>query len=38
MGDMADGTQFWHDPEDDGSGHNSINFKEEDEYDMDLTQ
>jgi len=36
--DMGDPSQFWHDPEDDRSANNSINFKEEDEYDMDLTQ
>ncbi|CAI4213682.1 unnamed protein product [Parascedosporium putredinis] len=38
LGDVGDPSQFWHDPEDDRSGNNSINFKEEDEYDMDLTQ
>lgn len=38
MVDMGDGNQFWHDPDDDDSGHNSMNFKEEDEYDMDLGQ
>ncbi|PFH56315.1 hypothetical protein XA68_16729 [Ophiocordyceps unilateralis] len=38
-GDLGDATaQFWHDPDDDGSGNASLNFKEEDEYDMDLTQ
>jgi hypothetical protein len=37
-GDLNDTAQFWHDPDDDGSGHASLNFKEEDEYDMDLTQ
>ena len=35
--DLADTNQFWQDPEDDGSG-DALNFKEEDEYDMDLTQ
>ncbi|KAH7326700.1 hypothetical protein B0I35DRAFT_405899 [Stachybotrys elegans] len=35
-GDLNDPNQFWHDPDDD-SGHASLNFKEEDEYDMDLT-
>jgi len=37
MADMGESNQFWHDPEDDDSGHNSMNFKEEDEYDMDIT-
>lgn len=37
-GDLGDVGQFWHDPDDNGSGHASLNFKEEDEYDMDLTQ
>ncbi|KAK5987645.1 hypothetical protein PT974_11777 [Cladobotryum mycophilum] len=32
VGDIGDTAQFWHDPDDDA------NFKEEDEYDMDLTQ
>lgn len=36
--DLNDTNQFWHDPDDNGSGQASINFKEEDEYDMDLTQ
>ncbi|KAM5356273.1 hypothetical protein ACJ41O_002919 [Fusarium nematophilum] len=36
--DLGDTNQFWHDPDDNGSGRASINFKEEDEYDMDLTQ
>ncbi|KAM4059395.1 helix-loop-helix DNA-binding domain-containing protein [Hirsutella rhossiliensis] len=37
-GEIGDGTtQFWNDPDDDGEGHGSLNFKEEDEYDMDLT-
>lgn len=36
-GDLNDTNQFWHDPDDDGSGHASLNFKEDDEYDMDLT-
>ncbi|KAK2589756.1 hypothetical protein QQS21_012568 [Conoideocrella luteorostrata] len=35
-GDINDTAQFWNDPDDDGSGHASIDFKEEDEYDMDL--
>ncbi|KAG6013796.1 hypothetical protein E4U43_007113 [Claviceps pusilla] len=35
-GDMNDTAQFWNDPDDDGSGHASLQFKEEDEYDMDL--
>ncbi|CAJ2513452.1 Uu.00g015710.m01.CDS01 [Anthostomella pinea] len=35
-GDMGDAGQFWNDPDDDGSGPASINFKEEDEYGMDL--
>ncbi|KAL6690314.1 hypothetical protein J3F84DRAFT_398440 [Trichoderma pleuroticola] len=33
-GDLGDAAQFWHDPDDDAN----LNFKEEDEYDMDLTQ
>lgn len=37
-GDLTDTAQFWHDPDDNGSGNASLNFKEEDEYDMDLTQ
>ncbi|PHH59280.1 hypothetical protein CDD81_3497 [Ophiocordyceps australis] len=36
-GDLGDEAQFWHDPDDDGSGNASLNFKEEDDYDMDLT-
>lgn len=36
--DLADTNHFWHDQDDDGSGEVSLNFKEEDEYDMDLTQ
>ncbi|KFA61315.1 hypothetical protein S40285_05978 [Stachybotrys chlorohalonatus IBT 40285] len=36
-GDLNDATQFWHDPDDGGSGRASLNFKEDDEYDMDLT-
>ncbi|POR36489.1 Uncharacterized protein TPAR_03307 [Tolypocladium paradoxum] len=36
-GDLGDAAQFWNDPEDDGSANASLNFKEEDEYDMDLT-
>lgn len=34
-GDINDPDQFWHDPND-NNGH--LDFKEEDEYDMDLTQ
>jgi hypothetical protein len=37
-GGLDDPNQFWNDPDDDGSGNNSINFKEEEEYDMDITQ
>ena len=37
-GDLRDTDQFWHDPDEVGSGHNSLDFKEEDEYEMDLTQ
>lgn len=36
MGDLGDPTQFWHDPDDERNGGNSINFKEEDEYDMEM--
>jgi hypothetical protein len=36
-GDLNDAAQFWHDPDDDGSGRASLNFKEDDEYDMDMT-
>lgn len=36
-GDMGDTNQFWHDHDDDGNGNIPINFKEDDEYDMDLT-
>ena len=36
-GDIGDTAQFWHDPDDDGSGNASLNFKEEDEYEMDMT-
>ncbi|OTB03059.1 hypothetical protein M426DRAFT_46162, partial [Hypoxylon sp. CI-4A] len=35
--DMGDAGQFWNDPDDDGSGPASINFKEEDEFGMDLS-
>ena len=35
--DLGDAGQYWNDPDDDGSGAASINFKEEDEYVMDLT-
>jgi hypothetical protein len=38
MADVGDSNQFWVDPDDDDSARNSMNFKEEDEYDMDLTQ
>ncbi|KAI5463017.1 hypothetical protein BGZ63DRAFT_181225 [Mariannaea sp. PMI_226] len=34
-GDLNDTDQFWHDPSDHGG---QVDFKEEDEYDMDLTQ
>ncbi|KAI2622939.1 hypothetical protein GGS26DRAFT_231603 [Hypomontagnella submonticulosa] len=34
---VDDGGQFWNDPDDDGSGPASINFKEEDEFGMDLS-
>jgi hypothetical protein len=37
VGDLG-GDQYWNDPDDDHSGNASINFKEEDEYDMDITQ
>ncbi|PNY26040.1 Uncharacterized protein TCAP_04021 [Tolypocladium capitatum] len=36
-GDLGDAAQFWNDPDDDGSANASLDFKEEDEYDMDLT-
>lgn len=35
-GDLNDTAQFWHDPDDDANA--PLNFKAEDEYDMDLTQ
>ncbi|KAI8961759.1 hypothetical protein F5Y11DRAFT_357498 [Daldinia sp. FL1419] len=35
--DMGDGGQFWNDPDDEDSGPASINFKEEDEFGMDLS-
>ncbi|KAI1476174.1 hypothetical protein K445DRAFT_145962 [Daldinia sp. EC12] len=35
--DMGDAGQFWNDPDDDDSGPASINFKEEDEFGMDLS-
>lgn len=35
-GDMGDTAQFWNEPDDDGSGNVTLNFKPEDEYDMDL--
>jgi hypothetical protein len=34
--DLVDADQFW-DPNDNGSGHASLNFKDEDDYGMDLT-
>ena len=34
--DLRDTDQFWHDPDEDVSGNVSLDFKEEDEYDMDL--
>ncbi|GAO18239.1 uncharacterized protein UV8b_01254 [Ustilaginoidea virens] len=34
--DINDTAHFWNDPDDDGSGHASLKFKEEDEYDMEL--
>ncbi len=33
---MGDAAQFWHEDHDDGSGNVPLNFKHEDEYDMDL--
>ncbi|KYK55982.1 bHLH family transcription factor [Drechmeria coniospora] len=36
-GDLGDSARYWNDMDDDGSGHAAIHFKEEDEYDMDLT-
>ncbi|RYP01512.1 hypothetical protein DL765_010855 [Monosporascus sp. GIB2] len=35
-GDLGETGQYWNDPDDDGSGPTSVNFKEEDEYGMDL--
>jgi hypothetical protein len=35
--DLNDTNQFWHDPDDNGSGHASLNFKDDDDYGMDLT-
>jgi hypothetical protein len=35
--DLGDANQFWHDPDDDGNGNIPLSFKEDDEYDMDLT-
>lgn len=35
--DLGDTNQFWHDPDDDGHGNIPLSFKEDDEYDMDLT-
>ncbi|KAF6822692.1 hypothetical protein CPLU01_11877 [Colletotrichum plurivorum] len=37
-GDLGAGHEFWNDPDDDDSGPASLNFKEEDEFGMDLTQ
>ncbi|KAI2616566.1 hypothetical protein GGR54DRAFT_641585 [Hypoxylon sp. NC1633] len=34
---MDDGGEFWNDPDDDGSGPASMNFKEEDGFGMDLS-
>ena len=34
--DFGDTNQFWHDPDDNDSGHASLQFKEDDEYEMDL--
>ncbi|KAK6212961.1 helix-loop-helix DNA-binding domain-containing protein [Colletotrichum tabaci] len=36
--DLGAGNEFWNDPDDDDSGPASLNFKEEDEFGMDLTQ
>lgn len=36
--DLNAGSEFWNDPDDDDSGPTSLNFKEEDEFGMDLTQ
>ncbi|KAF9869792.1 helix-loop-helix DNA-binding domain-containing protein [Colletotrichum karsti] len=36
--DLTAGNEFWNDPDDDDSGPASLNFKEEDEFGMDLTQ
>jgi hypothetical protein len=36
--DLGDAAQFWHDPDEDANANAPINFKPEDEYDMDLTQ
>jgi hypothetical protein len=38
LAEDLDANQFWQEPDDNGSGNASLNFKEEDEYDMDLTQ
>lgn len=35
--DIGDPNQFWHDADDDGNVNIPISFKEDDEYDMDLT-
>jgi hypothetical protein len=37
-GDMIDPAQFWNDPDEDSRADAVLNFKEEDEYGMDLTQ
>lgn len=37
-GDLTSASDFWHDPDDEDGGRSSINFKEEDEFGMDLTQ
>ncbi|KAI8219135.1 hypothetical protein K4K55_012335 [Colletotrichum sp. SAR 10_96] len=36
--DLGAGSEFWNDPDDDEGGPVSLNFKEEDEFGMDLTQ
>ncbi|KOS21142.1 Microphthalmia-associated transcription factor [Escovopsis weberi] len=38
VGDIGDTASFWHDHDDDVNGNGALHFKEEDEYDMDLTQ
>ncbi|KAL2756163.1 hypothetical protein ACRALDRAFT_1070716 [Sodiomyces alcalophilus JCM 7366] len=37
-GDASGAADFWHDPDDDDGGQGTLNFKEEDEFGMDLTQ